>query len=69
MLNMRQRKILPKNFDHDNWHANNMERPLLPTEIEACRELPRVGLISKHHYHQQMIQFDALYNPRWQANI
>ena len=34
-------------FDHDNWYVNNMERPFFPTEIEARRELARVGLISK----------------------
>ena len=38
-------------FDHDNWYVNKMERTLFPIEIEARRELGRVGLISKHHYH------------------
>ena len=40
-------------FDHDNWHVNNMERPFFPTEIEARRELARVGLINKKHYHHK----------------
>ena len=30
-------------FDHDNWYVNNMERPFFPTEIEARRELTRIG--------------------------
>ena len=46
-----------------------MERLFFPTEIGACRELARVGLVCKHNYHPQMIQFDVLNNPRWQANI
>ena len=46
-----------------------MERPFFPTEIEARRELARVGLISKHHYHPQIIQFGVLDDPHWQANI
>ena len=46
-----------------------MERPFFPTEIEARRELARVGFISTHHYHQQIIQFDVLDDPRWQVNI
>ena len=37
-------------FDHDNWYVNKMERPFFPTEIEACREFARVGIISKNHY-------------------
>ena len=41
-----------------------MERPFFPTEIEARRKLARVGLISKHHYRPQMIQFDVLDDPR-----
>ena len=53
-------------FDHDNWYVNNMERSFFPREIEARRELPRVALIIKHHYCSQMIQFDALDDPRWQ---
>ena len=56
-------------FDHDNWYVNNMERPLFPTEIEARRELARIGLISKNHYRPQMIQFEILDDPHWQANI
>ena len=56
-------------FDNDNWYVNNMEQPFFPSEIKARRELARVGLISKHHYRPQMIQYDVLYNPRWQANI
>ena len=43
-----------------NWYVNNMERPFFPTEIEACKELARLGLISKHHYHPQVTQFDVL---------
>ena len=46
-----------------------MERLFFPTKIEARSELARVGLISKQHYHSQMIQFDVLDDPRWQANI
>ena len=56
-------------FDHDNWYVNNMERLFFPAEIEARRELARIGLISKHHYYPQMIQFDVLDNPRCQAKI
>ena len=56
-------------FDHDNWYVNNMERPFFRTEIEAHRELVRVGLISKRHYRPRMIQFDVLDDPRWQAII
>ena len=56
-------------FDHNNWYVNNMERLFFTTEIEARRELAHVGLISKHHYHPQIIQFDVLDNPTWQANI
>ena len=56
-------------FDHGNWYVNNMERPFFPTEIEARRELAHVGLISKQHYDPQIIQFDVIDNPRWQANI
>ena len=41
-----------------------MERPFFPTEIEARRELARLALISKHHYHPQIIQFDVLDDPR-----
>ena len=44
-----------------------MERPFFPTEIEARRA--RVGLISKNHYCPQIIRFDVLDDPRWQANI
>ena len=46
-----------------------MKRPFFPTEIEARRELARVGLINKHHYRAQMIQFDVLDDSLWQANI
>ena len=46
-----------------------MERLSFSTEIEARRELARVGLISKHHYYPQIIEFDVLDDPRWQANI
>ena len=46
-----------------------MEEPLFSTEIEACRELARVGLMNNYHYRPQMIQFDLLVDPRWQANI
>ena len=44
-----------------------MVRLFFSTEIEARNELARVGLISKHHYRPQMIQFDVLDEPRWQA--
>ena len=30
-----------------------MERPFFPTESEARRELTRIGLIDKSHYHPQ----------------
>ena len=56
-------------FDHDNWYVNNMERPFFPTEIEARRELTRIGLINKNHYYPQHIQFDMLDDPQWQARI
>ena len=46
-----------------------MERPFFPTEIKACREVARIGLICKNLYRPQMIQFDVLDDPRWQANI
>ena len=46
-----------------------MERSFFPKKIEARRELARVGLLSKDHYRHQMIQFDVLDDPRWQANI
>ena len=36
-------------FDHDNWYVSSLERPFIPTEIEARRELTRIGLISKNH--------------------
>ena len=45
-----------------------MERTFFPTEIEARRELASVGLISNHHNHPQMMQFDVLDDPHWQAN-
>ena len=56
-------------FDQCNWYVNKLERPFFPTEIEARRKLARVGLIFKHHYYPLIIQFDALDDPRWQANI
>ena len=56
-------------FGHDNWYVNSMERPFFHKEVEARRELAGIGLISKHHYHPQMIHFDILDDPRWQANI
>ena len=56
-------------FDHDKWYVKNIERPFFPTEIEDRKKLARVGLISKLHYHRQIIQFDVLDDPRWQANI
>ena len=46
-----------------------MERPFFRTEIEAHRELVRVGLISKRYYRSRIIQFDVLDDPPWQANI
>ena len=56
-------------FCHYNWYVNNMEGPFFPTKIEARRELARIGLISEQHYHPQIIQFDVLDDPRWQANV
>ena len=50
-------------FDHNNRYVNIMERPFFPREIEARRELARVGLISKNPYRPQMIQFDVLDDP------
>ena len=44
-----------------------MELPFFPPEIEARRELARVGLISKYHYRPQILQLDVLDDPRWQA--
>ena len=44
-----------------------MNKPLIRKEIEARRELARVVLISNHHYHPQMIQFDVR-DSRRQAN-
>ena len=46
-----------------------MERSFFPIEVEARRELARIGLIIKHHYHPQILQFDVLDDPSWQANI
>ena len=46
-----------------------MERSFFPTENEARRELACVSLISKHHYHPQIVQLDVLDDPRWQTNI
>ena len=46
-----------------------MERPFFPTKIEARREIACVGFINKHHYNPQIIQFDVIDDPRWQANI
>ena len=46
-----------------------MERLFFPTEIEARRKLARVGLINKHHYQPQIIQFDVRDDPRWRVNI
>ena len=56
-------------FDHDNWYVNNMERPFFPTEIEARRELTRIGLKDKNNYRPQRIQFDILDDPHWQERI
>ena len=52
-------------FDHDNWYVKNMEIPFFPTEIKARREPARVGLISKHYHHPQIMQFDVIDDPRW----
>ena len=41
-----------------------MKKLFLPTDIEARRELARVGLKSKHHCQPQIIQFDVLNYPR-----
>ena len=46
-----------------------MKRPFFPAEIETRRELALVGLISEHHYHPQIIYFDVLGDPCWQADI
>ena len=46
-----------------------MEGPSFPTDIEALRELASFGLVSKHQYHPQLMQFDVLYDSFWQANI
>ena len=46
-----------------------MERPFFPPEIDARRELARIGLISKEHSHPQKIQSDIIVDPRWQANL
>ena len=32
-------------FDHDDSYVNNMERTLFSTEVEAGRELARLGLL------------------------
>ena len=56
-------------IDHDNWYVNNTERLFFPTEIEACRELARVGVIIKHHYHRHILGFDFFDDVRWQADI
>ena len=55
-------------FDRDSLYVNNMEISFFPKQIEARRKLSLVGLISKHHYHPQILQFDLRDNPRWQAN-
>ena len=46
-----------------------MERTFFPTEIEACKELARFGLISEIPYDPQIIRFDVLNDPSWQAYI
>ena len=46
-----------------------MERPFFPTEIDTRRELASIELITKRHYHPQLIPFGLLNDPRWQANI
>ena len=46
-----------------------MEKNFFPTEVEARRELTRVVLVSKHHYHAQMIKCNVLNDQRWQTNI
>ena len=46
-----------------------MERPFLSTEIEARRKIAGLGLVRKHPYQPQMIQFDVFNDPLWQANI
>ena len=38
-------------------------------EIEARGEFASVGVIRKHHYNPQLIQFDVLDDPRWRDNI
>ena len=51
------------------WNLLIIKGHTFPTEIEARRELVRVGLISKNHYRPQVIQVDVLDDPRWQANL
>ena len=46
-----------------------MEKSFFPTDNETRGELESFGLISKHHYRPQIIQFDVLDYPRWQSNI
>ena len=46
-----------------------MQRPFFSTEKEARRKLARVDLISKHHYHPQIKQYDVSDDPRWQATL
>ena len=60
------KKLLKRGFqfDRDNLYFNNMEKTFFPTEIEARRELARLGLVSKNHYHPQLIQFYVLNDPR-----
>ena len=50
-------------FDHNNWYVNNMERTFFPLEIEARRELARIGLICENHNRPHRIQFDILETP------
>ena len=41
----------------------------LSSQQKLKLKVARVGLISEYHYRPQMIQFDVLDDPRWQANI
>ena len=33
------------------------------------REFAKISLVNKHHYALQLIQFDSVNDPRWQAHI
>ena len=65
-------KISPKRdfrFDRYSFCVNKMERPFFSIEIETRRDLARLGLVSRHHYHPQMKKIDIPNDPRWRTNI